>query len=112
MTAPPPSSADALLRSPQVAGDWPIGQAAQFLRLTPTAGLRVEVGLGAWGWVPREDVLTAARLGAMRAPLRRLVGAVQREPAGPRPLLLTRQVTPDEAAETSLGCLAAARRAG
>ena len=101
-TSPPlPNSRVALLQSPAVSGEWPIGQAGQFLRLCDAAGLRVEVR-GGWGWVPREDVLTAARLGAMRTPLAQLVGAVQPRPVERRPLLLTRRVTEGERADTEL----------
>ena len=89
-----------VLAAPSVDGGWPIGQAAQFLRCSEAAGLRVIVEGGGWGWVARCDVLCAARLGAVRTPLHRLVGSIHAEPAPRRPLLLTRRITGEEQAST------------
>lgn len=89
-----------VLAAPVVDGRWPIGQAAQFLRCSQAIGLKVLVEEEGWGWVRRDDVLTAARLGAVRTPLYRLVGVVRPGPAPRRPLLLTCRITPQEQAST------------
>jgi CBS domain-containing protein len=69
-----------LAAAPTLEAALPIGDAAAVLRQLETPGARVERGDGAWGWVTRTDVLAAARLGAGRSSLRRLVGSwVQRK---------------------------------
>lgn len=91
-----------VVAAPSLPARTPIGQAAQFLRLSDGAGIKVILQGEGWGWVSREDVATAARLGAAQTPISRLVGTIRPFPVPRRAIRLTREITPAESSLTAV----------